>query len=113
MMDRVLAVNPGATSTKIGYFEDDVLKAEKEFTYTLEDIAPYDTVIDQYDFRLNDIITWLEENNFEKDSFDAVVGRGGLLPPVNAGARSEEHTSELQSRGHLVCRLLLEKQRTG
>src|SRR5207253_8543845 len=27
-----------------------------------------------------------------------------------AGARSEEHTSELQSRGHLVCRLLLEKK---
>src|SRR5690625_902616 len=26
--------------------------------------------------------------------------------------RSEEHTSELQSRGHLVCRLLLEKKRT-
>src|SRR5207253_9330497 len=30
---------------------------------------------------------------------------------ANAGsARSEEHTSELQSRGHLVCRLLLEKK---
>src|SRR5207253_11158894 len=27
-----------------------------------------------------------------------------------SGARSEEHTSELQSRGHLVCRLLLEKK---
>src|SRR5690625_5821511 len=27
-------------------------------------------------------------------------------------ARSEEHTSELQSRGHLVCRLLLEKKKT-
>src|SRR5690625_6966192 len=27
-----------------------------------------------------------------------------------ASARSEEHTSELQSRGHLVCRLLLEKK---
>src|SRR5690625_7044459 len=27
-----------------------------------------------------------------------------------AGLRSEEHTSELQSRGHLVCRLLLEKK---
>src|SRR5690625_6722669 len=26
--------------------------------------------------------------------------------------RSEEHTSELQSRGHLVCRLLLEKKKT-
>src|SRR5437660_9768131 len=29
-----------------------------------------------------------------------------------AGKRSEEHTSELQSRGHLVCRLLLEKKKT-
>src|SRR5690625_5922387 len=28
-----------------------------------------------------------------------------------AGQRSEEHTSELQSRGHLVCRLLLEKKK--
>src|SRR5690625_241725 len=28
------------------------------------------------------------------------------------GTRSEEHTSELQSRGHLVCRLLLEKKKT-
>src|SRR5439155_23370112 len=31
---------------------------------------------------------------------------------VNALTRSEEHTSELQSRGHLVCRLLLEKKKT-
>src|SRR5690625_6112074 len=33
----------------------------------------------------------------------------GYLP--ERGARSEEHTSELQSRGHLVCRLLLEKKK--
>src|SRR5439155_15842795 len=32
---------------------------------------------------------------------------GGLLH----SSRSEEHTSELQSRGHLVCRLLLEKKK--
>src|SRR5690625_5358112 len=31
--------------------------------------------------------------------------------PTGMGARSEEHTSELQSRGHLVCRLLLEKKK--
>src|SRR5690625_6749141 len=30
----------------------------------------------------------------------------------SGSSRSEEHTSELQSRGHLVCRLLLEKQNT-
>src|SRR2546429_5957413 len=37
-------------------------------------------------------------------------GFGGALAVVR-GARSEEHTSELQSRLHLVCRLLLEKKK--
>src|SRR5262245_63051849 len=32
------------------------------------------------------------------------------LPPVHVAVRSEEHTSELQSLRHLVCRLLLERQ---
>src|SRR5690625_3894446 len=35
---------------------------------------------------------------------------GAVFVPLNT--RSEEHTSELQSRGHLVCRLLLEKKKT-
>src|SRR5687768_18369714 len=33
-------------------------------------------------------------------------------PPPRSSNRSEEHTSELQSRLHLVCRLLLEKKKT-
>src|SRR2546429_6762067 len=37
---------------------------------------------------------------------------GYCLSARGAGARSEEHTSELQSRLHLVCRLLLEKKKT-
>src|SRR5687768_17764502 len=38
---------------------------------------------------------------------------GGARPAgARAAARSEEHTSELQSRLHLVCRLLLEKKKT-
>src|SRR5690625_6517544 len=48
-------------------------------------------------------------------SFDEAVAEGYLVPyhVVEAPTRfmrSEEHTSELQSRGHLVCRLLLEKK---
>src|SRR5690625_6770366 len=44
------------------------------------------------------------------------AGYRTLYPDLNAdesfeGMRSEEHTSELQSRGHLVCRLLLEKKK--
>src|SRR5690625_6142321 len=36
---------------------------------------------------------------------------GQLTEELDSAARSEEHTSELQSRGHLVCRLLLEKKK--
>src|SRR5207253_6886880 len=39
------------------------------------------------------------------------AARGVRVRP-GGGNRSEEHTSELQSRGHLVCRLLLEKKKT-
>src|SRR5690625_6500870 len=41
---------------------------------------------------------------------DVDASRHGGCAPI--GSRSEEHTSELQSRGHLVCRLLLEKKNT-
>src|SRR5690625_2336238 len=63
-------------------------------------------------------------NNFPADSLPATSAQMAYLGAdsdhpylvVDAGAhsddRSEEHTSELQSRGHLVCRLLLEKKNT-
>src|SRR5690554_7176596 len=41
-----------------------------------------------------------------------LVGQGGVESGLEEGVlRSEEHTSELQSRPHLVCRLLLEKKK--
>src|SRR5439155_9024682 len=43
-----------------------------------------------------------------RDQPEQRAGRGGLH---DGARRSEEHTSELQSRGHLVCRLLLEKKK--
>src|SRR5689334_25086881 len=45
----------------------------------------------------------------EGETFSAGLDRA-MLDPANAG-RSEEHTSELQSQFHLVCRLLLEKKK--
>src|SRR5437870_11479608 len=41
-----------------------------------------------------------------------LMDRKLLLAVIEKFSRSEEHTSELQSRGHLVCRLLLEKKKT-
>src|SRR5258705_8979699 len=44
--------------------------------------------------------------------FRRLFGGGGQPLEVAGGERSEEHTSELQSLRHLVCRLLLEKKKT-
>src|SRR2546422_4545132 len=56
-----------------------------------------------------------EELILEHDSFDESLapGQGREDPPRDGeeDQRSEEHTSELQSRLHLVCRLLLEKKK--
>src|SRR5439155_15892573 len=49
-----------------------------------------------------------------KGTANADVGRQATHPShrrIPRSTRSEEHTSELQSRGHLVCRLLLEKKK--
>src|SRR2546429_1379529 len=55
--------------------------------------------------------------DFRQEELHAEVGRepgekGGLAGLPGTEQRSEEHTSELQSRLHLVCRLLLEKKKT-
>src|SRR5438067_7199487 len=50
---------------------------------------------------------------FRSDTDAARLGHGGaMFPCSNPELRSEEHTSELQSRFDLVCRLLLEKKKT-
>src|SRR3712207_330888 len=46
------------------------------------------------------------------EDFSAAVDFLSVQPNVDAERRSEEHTSELQSRQYLVCRLLLEKKNT-
>src|SRR5439155_24101862 len=51
---------------------------------------------------------------FVRQSYDHANGEGkpmSTLECTDSDFRSEEHTSELQSRGHLVCRLLLEKKK--
>src|SRR2546429_5280834 len=51
----------------------------------------------------------LEETRCMTERFEQEMGHAG--PQHANGDRSEEHTSELQSRLHLVCRLLLEKKK--
>lgn len=81
----VLAVNPGSTSTKIAVYEDE----KPLFTVLIEHndaaLAPYKTIIDQFPMRKEAVLSALEDKRFELSRLSAVVGRGGMLPPVNAG----------------------------
>src|SRR3712207_7755953 len=62
--------------------------------------------------KANDVLAALYRAEVKGVSISRVQGHGGELERVETSARSEEHTSELQSRQYLVCRLLLEKKKT-
>lgn len=86
MSYKVLAINPGSTSTKISLYEDDKETFTKKLEHTLEEIEKYDNVEDQLRMREELVISSLKEKNIDIKELSAVVARGGMLPPVKAGA---------------------------
>lgn len=80
-----LIINPGSTSTKIGVFEDETLLFEQTLRHPTEEISKYASIIDQKDFRKEIITSFLAEKNFDINSLDFIVGRGGLLKPIPGG----------------------------
>ena len=81
---RILAINPGSTSTKIAVFEDEQPVFHKTIRHSIEELAKFPTVVGQYDFRKKLILRELEAQNIPLD-FSAIVGRGGLLKPMPGG----------------------------
>ncbi|HOW50744.1 MAG TPA: butyrate kinase [bacterium] len=82
---RILAINPGSTSTKIAVFEENKDIFTKNIKHTVEELAPYKKIIDQYDFRRDVIVKELEAAKIALSSITAVVGRGGLVKPIPGG----------------------------
>lgn len=82
---RILAINPGSTSTKIAIFDDDKLVMEETLRHPTEEINKYAHIFAQYDFRMNVILDTLNEKGINLTKLSAVVGRGGLLKPMKGG----------------------------
>lgn len=85
MSYKILIINPGSTSTKIGVFEDERLLFEETLRHTTEEIAQYATIVDQKDFRKNIITDFLTTKGVSLKDLDVVVGRGGMLKPIPGG----------------------------
>jgi len=80
----ILVINPGSTSTKIAVYEDEIPILLRTIIHSAEELSQYDDVLDQQEFRKQLLLTELQHARIAMD-FDAVIGRGGLVKPVEGG----------------------------
>ena len=85
MAYKLLIINPGSTSTKIGVYSDEKEVLVETLRHSSDEIAKYDSIFEQKGFRKEVIMNVLKENNIDLNSLDAIVGRGGMLRPIPGG----------------------------
>ncbi len=97
---RILVINPGATSTKVALFEDERLVREEVIRHSVEDLGRFATLWEQLPWRRKAIARVLDQWGETRAGIVAVVGRGGLLKPVEGGVyRINERMLEDARRG--------------
>ncbi|MCF0230134.1 MAG: butyrate kinase, partial [Parasporobacterium sp.] len=82
---KVLAINPGSTSTKIAVFQGEEKLYGANVNHDASDLAKFKEISDQLDFRFTMIKNMLAENGVDLTGLDAVVGRGGGLMASEGG----------------------------
>ncbi|HDR52814.1 MAG TPA: butyrate kinase [Mariniphaga anaerophila] len=90
-MHRILAINPGSTSTKFAVYFDEKCVLNKTIRHSMDELMRYNNVVDQFDFRKGYIIDALMEEGIEVDSIKTVIGRGGLTYPLESGVYQVNH----------------------
>ncbi len=85
MNHRILAINPGSTSTKIGVYDDNGLIFKETIAHTPEDLARFPNLLDQFDWRKGLIESALKREGIDLESLSAIIGRGGIIKPVESG----------------------------
>ncbi|MDQ0256231.1 butyrate kinase [Evansella vedderi] len=85
---RILTINPGSTSTKIGVFDNERMIIEETIRHDRDQLNEFHSIIDQYPFRKQMILETLDNNGINLSKLSAVVGRGGLLRPIEGGTYS-------------------------
>ncbi|MFP4024463.1 MAG: butyrate kinase [Thiohalospira sp.] len=82
---RILAINPGSTSTKIAVYQGSKSVFLKNIKHSAEELQPFRKIVDQFSFRKDIILKELEAADIRIDLIKAVVGRGGLVKPIESG----------------------------
>ena len=82
---RILAINPGSTSTKIAVYVNDTPILQQVLRHPRHELAQFDRIYEQYPFREKTILQALAAAEIDVRSLHAVAGRGGLLRPMPSG----------------------------
>lgn len=99
---QILTINPGSTSTKIGFFVNDKLQHEWNVRHEWHDLKQFKRVIDQFEYRSSLVQNILEKNTIRIESLDAICGRGGLLRPIEGGTYIVNETMLDDLKGNIV-----------
>lgn len=83
--NKILVINPGSTSTKIAIYEGDQAIFLKNLHHENVEIAHLETLDQQFKFRKDIIISEIKNAGFSIEDLDLIVGRGGLLKPIESG----------------------------
>lgn len=81
----ILAINTGSTSTKIAVYHDDKAHLELTLSHSAEEIAGFATTEEHLMWRKDLILNALKEHNIDLATLSTIIGRGGLLRPVESG----------------------------
>ncbi|MBD3219638.1 butyrate kinase [bacterium] len=84
---RILAINPGSTSTKLAIFEGEEEIFGEELKHPAEELEPFEgqRISAQFEFRKDAIEDFLAKHDLSVEQLDAVSARGGLVKPIPHG----------------------------
>ncbi|HWR22265.1 MAG TPA: butyrate kinase [Feifaniaceae bacterium] len=85
MENKILVINTGSTSTKLALYKDETPVFCETIRHPQAEMSRFDTILDQYEYRRKTVLDTLIIKNVDLKSIDAVVGRGGLLHPMESG----------------------------
>ncbi|MFH2094663.1 MAG: butyrate kinase [Bacteroidota bacterium] len=81
----ILVINPGSTSTKVAVTVNTKLTFLKNIKHPVDEISKFERIADQYEYRKKIILRELKDADVDIKTLNAVIGRGGLLKPIQGG----------------------------
>lgn len=99
-MHKILSINPGSTSTKFAVYEDEKLVCLHTIRHSANDLKSFESLFDQHEFRKNLMVDYLAKDGIDISELSAVVGRGGLVRPLESGVYgvNDQYIEDIKTR---------------